>query len=148
VLEGDAAPLRPEFLNRVRRDSSSPIALPRPSSSRIVEIQLNRLRARAWPSGGLSIELTAEARSFLVRTGYDPNYGARPLKRAIQKEIETPLARRLLKGELRDGQTVDVDSPMRPGRTPVHTRAINRIRWPAKSCAGGLSARAMRFRVT
>ena len=55
------------------------------------------------------MKCAAEARAFLVRTGYDPNYGARPLKRAIQKEIETPLARRLLKGELRDGQTVDVD---------------------------------------
>ncbi|MGH9755280.1 MAG: hypothetical protein ACREA2_21085, partial [Blastocatellia bacterium] len=45
----------------------------------------------------------------LVRTGYDPNYGARPLKRAIQREIETPLGRRILKGEVRDGQTVLVD---------------------------------------
>ena len=45
----------------------------------------------------------------LVRTGYDPTYGARPLKRAIQKEVETQLARLILKGEVRDGQTVLVD---------------------------------------
>jgi ATP-dependent Clp protease ATP-binding subunit ClpB len=45
----------------------------------------------------------------LVRTGYDPSYGARPLKRAIQREIETPLARRILGGEVRDGHRVMVD---------------------------------------
>jgi ATP-dependent Clp protease ATP-binding subunit ClpB len=44
-----------------------------------------------------------------VRTGYDPAYGARPLKRAIQREIETPLARRLVSGEIHDGQTVSID---------------------------------------
>ena len=44
-----------------------------------------------------------------MRTGYDPSYGARPLKRAIQKEVETPLARLILKGEVRDGQKVVVD---------------------------------------
>jgi len=49
------------------------------------------------------------ARTHLVRAGFDPHYGARPLKRAIQREIETPLGRRILKGEVRDGQTVLVD---------------------------------------
>jgi ATP-dependent Clp protease ATP-binding subunit ClpB len=51
-----------------------------------------------------------------VRTGYDPNYGARPLKRAIQREIETPLAKRILGGEVKGGQTVRVDvDPSGPG---------------------------------
>jgi ATP-dependent Clp protease ATP-binding subunit ClpB len=54
--------------------------------------------------------LSDAARANLVRTGYDPAYGARPLKRAIQKKIETPLGRLLLKGEVRDGQTVFVDA--------------------------------------
>ncbi len=45
-----------------------------------------------------------------MRTGYDPHYGARPLKRAIQKKVETPLGRLLVKGEIRDGQTVTVDA--------------------------------------
>jgi len=53
--------------------------------------------------------LTDRARAFLVRSGYDPTYGARPLKRAIQREIETPMARRILGGEIRDGQHVLVD---------------------------------------
>jgi ATP-dependent Clp protease ATP-binding subunit ClpB len=53
--------------------------------------------------------LTDEAAAHLVRAGYDPNYGARPLKRAIQREIETPLARLILKGEVRDGQALVAD---------------------------------------
>jgi ATP-dependent Clp protease ATP-binding subunit ClpB len=57
----------------------------------------------------ITLELTEAARTHLVRVGYDPTFGARPLKRAIQREIETPLARRLLKGEVRDGQIVRVD---------------------------------------
>jgi ATP-dependent Clp protease ATP-binding subunit ClpA len=57
----------------------------------------------------VELELTDRARGFLVRTGYDPSYGARPLKRAIQREIETPMARLILAGEVRDGQHVRVD---------------------------------------
>ena len=57
----------------------------------------------------MKLELTDAARTHLVRTGYDPAYGARPLKRAIQKQIETPLGRLMLKGEVHDGQTVRVD---------------------------------------
>ena len=56
------------------------------------------------------LELTDAARTNLVRTGYNPHYGARPLKRAIQKKVETPLARLLLKGAVLDGQTVRVDA--------------------------------------
>ncbi|MGO9095369.1 MAG: ATP-dependent chaperone ClpB [Bryobacteraceae bacterium] len=107
VLEEMRRHFRPEFLNRVDEIIVFQ-SLSQAQLEQIVEIQLNRLRARV-AERRLSIELTPEARSFLVKTGYDPNYGARPLKRAIQKEIETPLARRLLKGELRDGQTVDID---------------------------------------
>ena len=69
---------------------------------KIVEIQLGRLRARL-AERHIELELAGEAVRHLVRAGYDPNYGARPLKRAIQKEVETPLARLLLKGEIRDG---------------------------------------------
>jgi ATP-dependent Clp protease ATP-binding subunit ClpB len=60
----------------------------------------------------IEIELTDRARGYLVRSGYDPNYGARPLKRAIQREIETPMARLILGGEVRDGShlLVDVDA--------------------------------------
>ena len=57
----------------------------------------------------MSLVLTQAAKEHIVRTGYDPAYGARPLKRAIQKEVETPLARLLLKGEVPDGGTVTAD---------------------------------------
>jgi ATP-dependent Clp protease ATP-binding subunit ClpB len=57
----------------------------------------------------IQVELTDAAKIHLVRAGYDPSYGARPLKRAIQREIETRLGRLMLKGEVRDGQKVIVD---------------------------------------
>ena len=75
----------------------------------IVEIQLERLRARL-AERHITLELTDARARHLVRTGYDPHYGARPLKRAIQKKIETPLGRLLLQGTVRDGQTVMVDA--------------------------------------
>jgi len=74
----------------------------------IVEIQLGSLRKRL-ADRHIDLELTDRARGYLVRSGYDPSYGARPLKRAIQREIETPLARRILGGEVRDGHHVVVD---------------------------------------
>jgi len=80
----------------------------------IVEIQLGRLRARL-EDRHIGLQLTGAARANLVRTGYDPHYGARPLKRAIQKKIETPLGRLLLKGTVRDGQTVVVDAERETG---------------------------------
>ena len=57
----------------------------------------------------IQIELTDAAKVHLVRTGYDPNYGARPLKRVIQKEVETALGRLILKGEVKEGQNIIVD---------------------------------------
>ena len=57
----------------------------------------------------ITLKLTEAAREHLATTGYDPNYGARPLKRLIQKEIETALGRLILKGEVKDGDTVTVD---------------------------------------
>lgn len=74
----------------------------------IVEIQLGGLRKRL-ADRHVELELTDRARGFLVRSGYDPAYGARPLKRAIQREIETPMARKILGGEVRDGQNIQVD---------------------------------------
>jgi len=72
-------------------------------------IRMNPVRARL-AERHIALRLTDTARANLVRTGYDPHYGARPLKRAIQKKIETPLGRLLLKGAIRDGQTVMVDA--------------------------------------
>ena len=92
---------RPEFLNRV--DETIVFhSLSEEHLKKIVDIQLRHLRARL-AERHIGLELTGEAVRHLVRAGYDPNYGARPLKRAIQKEVETPLARLMLKGEVRDG---------------------------------------------
>jgi ATP-dependent Clp protease ATP-binding subunit ClpB len=103
---------RPEFLNRVDEVIVFH-ALSEEHLKQIVDIQLEHLRTRL-AERHIQIELTEPARVHLVRTGYDPNYGARPLKRAIQREIETPLGRRILGGDVRDGQTVVIDYD--PGR--------------------------------
>ncbi|HET8547182.1 MAG TPA: type VI secretion system ATPase TssH, partial [Bryobacteraceae bacterium] len=83
-------------------------ALSREHLKQIVDIQLEDLRRRL-ADRKIRLELTDAAREHLVRTGYDPKYGARPLKRAIQREVETPLARRLVAREIRDGQSIVVD---------------------------------------
>jgi ATP-dependent Clp protease ATP-binding subunit ClpB len=107
VLEEMRRHFRPEFLNRV--DEMIVFhALNDEHLKKIVEIQLGRLRERL-EERHIALELTDAARTFLVRTGYDPNYGARPLKRALQKEVESALGRLLLQGQVRDGQTVMVD---------------------------------------
>ena len=80
----------------------------------IVEIQLGRLRARL-ADRHIALELTDAARANLVRTGYDPHYGARPLKRAIQKKIETPLGRLLLAGRRPRRPDVLVDGDAEAG---------------------------------
>jgi ATP-dependent Clp protease ATP-binding subunit ClpB len=107
VLEELRHHFRPEFLNRV--DETIVFhALSEEHLKQIVEIQLNGLRKRL-AERHIEIELTDRARGHLVRVGYDPTYGARPLKRAIQREIETPMARKILGGEVRDGYRVKVD---------------------------------------
>jgi ATP-dependent Clp protease ATP-binding subunit ClpB len=107
VLEELRHHFRPEFLNRVDEIIVFH-ALTEEHLKQIVEIQLGSLRKRL-AERHIEIELTDRAREFLVRSGYDPTYGARPLKRAIQREIETPMARRILGGEVRDGYHVRVD---------------------------------------
>ncbi|HXK60115.1 MAG TPA: AAA family ATPase, partial [Acidobacteriota bacterium] len=107
VLEELRRFFRPEFLNRV--DETVVFhALSEAHLSEIVEIQLGHLRNRLRDRH-IEIELTSEARRHLVRVGYDPAYGARPLKRAIQKLIENKLGILLLDGTVRDGQKVIVD---------------------------------------
>ncbi len=98
---------RPEFLNRID-DIIVFHALTEDNLKRIVEIQLGRLRERL-ANRKITLALTDEAKAHLVRVGYDPAYGARPLKRVIQKEVETPLAKRLLQGAIPDGTTVTAD---------------------------------------
>jgi ATP-dependent Clp protease ATP-binding subunit ClpB len=99
---------RPEFLNRV--DEIVVFGrLDREQLAQIVELQVARLRGRLRERG-VELELTEAAAGLLAREGYDPVYGARPLKRLVQRRIENPLAQRLLAGEVRDGDVVVVDA--------------------------------------
>jgi ATP-dependent Clp protease ATP-binding subunit ClpB len=99
---------RPEFLNRIDE-----IVVFKPLSreqlGEIVELQLTRLRDRL-AERGLGLELTDEAKELVAEAGWDPTYGARPLKRALQRLVENPLALRLLEGEFAEGDTVRVDA--------------------------------------
>jgi ATP-dependent Clp protease ATP-binding subunit ClpB len=107
VLDELRRHFRPEFLNRVDEIVVFQ-ALSEEQLESIVELQLARLRARL-ADRRIDLELSESARRHLVKVGYDPVYGARPLKRAVQRELETPLGRRILGGEIRDGQRVLVE---------------------------------------
>ncbi|HZW04233.1 MAG TPA: AAA family ATPase, partial [Anaerolineaceae bacterium] len=102
-----AAHFRPEFLNRIDEIVVFHM-LSREDLAEIVRIQINRF-SRMLADRGLNIEVTDAARQFLAEAGYDPDYGARPLKRAIQRELQDPLALKVLTGEFDPGDTIRVD---------------------------------------
>ncbi|HVP76098.1 MAG TPA: ATP-dependent chaperone ClpB [Gaiellaceae bacterium] len=99
---------RPEFLNRIDEIVVFR-ALTREQIGEIVELQLQQLRERL-AERHIKLELTDEAKQVLAEAGWDPAYGARPLKRAIQRLVENPLALRLLEGDFVDGDTIRVDA--------------------------------------
>jgi ATP-dependent Clp protease ATP-binding subunit ClpB len=99
---------RPEFLNRIDEIVEFK-ALSRKQIADIVELQLGRLRERL-AERGLALELTDAAKETIADAGWDPAYGARPLKRAIQRLLENRLALRLLDGEFGEGDTIRVDA--------------------------------------
>jgi ATP-dependent Clp protease ATP-binding subunit ClpB len=99
---------RPEFINRIDEIVEFR-QLTREQLSGIVELQLRRLRDRLTERG-LTLELTDAAKETIADAGWDPTYGARPLKRAIQRLVENPLALRLLEGDFQPGDTVRVDA--------------------------------------
>ena len=98
---------RPEFLNRIDEVVEFH-PLSREQIGEIVDLQLRRLRERL-ADRGLSLDLTDEAKELIAEAGWDPTYGARPLKRALQRLVENPLAMRLLEGDFGEGDTVRVD---------------------------------------
>jgi len=103
-----ATTFKPEFLNRID-DTVIFHRLSRAELARIVDLQVAQLAERLADKG-IEIELTGEARTLLGNLGYDPTYGARPLKRVIAKQLTDRLALRLLEGEFREGDTVRVDA--------------------------------------
>jgi ATP-dependent Clp protease ATP-binding subunit ClpB len=99
---------KPEFLNRID-DIVIFHRLSREQITKIIDVQLERLR-HMLQERNISIVLEDSARELLAREGYDPSFGARPLKRAIQTMIQNPLAMKLLRGEILSGQTVTVSA--------------------------------------
>jgi ATP-dependent Clp protease ATP-binding subunit ClpA len=94
----------------------------------IVDIQVRDL-ARRLAFSGISLELTDAAKEHLAETGYDRTYGARPLRRVIQRDLETPLSKRLLHGDMAAGQTVVADYSAEDGITfavqaPVEVESV------------------------
>mgnify|MGYP000896926385 FL=1 len=107
VMEALRMHFRPEFLNRI--DETVVFhALTAAELKQIVDIQLNILNKRLLDRK-IEVKPTDEAREWLANTGYDPVYGARPLRRLIQREIENPLALKLLEGEFTDGDVIMVE---------------------------------------
>jgi ATP-dependent Clp protease ATP-binding subunit ClpB len=118
VLDALRASFRPEFLNRVD-DIIVFHALTRQQMRQIIDIQLRDLVKRL-ADRKITVELTDRAKDLLIAEGYDPTYGARPLRRAIQREVLDPLAMRVLRGDFVEGDAVRVDAP---GGELVFTRA-------------------------
>ncbi|MDD4701394.1 MAG: ATP-dependent chaperone ClpB [Desulfovibrio sp.] len=108
VMEALRAHFRPEFLNRV---DETVVFLPlrRDQINRIVDLQLARLRKRL-EDRKIKLDMTDAAKDFIGEAGYDPVYGARPLKRYVQQAVETPLARLIVGGKIREGQAITVDA--------------------------------------
>ncbi|HME90382.1 MAG TPA: AAA family ATPase, partial [Myxococcaceae bacterium] len=104
VMEQLRQQFRPEFLNRVDEIVIFE-PLRREDIGRIIDLQLKRLQ-KLLAERNLQIELHPSAREFLIERGYDPVYGARPLKRAIQKYLQDPLAMKVLAGEFRPGDSI------------------------------------------
>ncbi|HJX98223.1 MAG TPA: ATP-dependent chaperone ClpB [Chthoniobacterales bacterium] len=108
ILDALRAHFRPEFLNRVDEIITFD-RLSEDDLKKIVEIQLRRLSKRLEQQK-ITLNLTDSAKQLLAREGYDPIYGARPLRRTIQKEILDPLSIDILEGKVREGQTVKIDA--------------------------------------
>jgi ATP-dependent Clp protease ATP-binding subunit ClpB len=107
VMQAVHQHLRPEFLNRVDE-----IVVFHPLGKeelrKIVDLNAEHLR-KMLADRGITLELTPAARDALAEEGYDPSFGARPLKRTIQRRLQNPLAMKILSGEFKPGQTVEVD---------------------------------------
>jgi len=108
LKEALRATFRPEFLNRID-ETIIFHSLSKADLEGIVEIQVRLLAARL-AERNITLSLTPAAKDLLAEFGYDPSFGARPLKRVLQQKVENPLAQKILSGEIRDGQHVTVDA--------------------------------------
>jgi ATP-dependent Clp protease ATP-binding subunit ClpB len=104
---------RPEFLNRID-DIVMFSPLGEKQIEHIIDLQMQRV-VKQLAEKQVTLKLTAAAKALLFKEGYDPAYGARPMKRAIQRLIQDPLAMKILDGEVRPGDTLDVDADAKAG---------------------------------
>ncbi len=117
---------RPEFLNRVDEIVIFN-ALGKAEIEKIINLQLEHL-AKLLAERKIQIELTVKARELLFREGYDPQFGARPLKRALQRLIQNPLAMKILDGEILPGESVGVDADLKEGEMTFVREAVRAAR--------------------
>jgi ATP-dependent Clp protease ATP-binding subunit ClpB len=106
VMELLGQSFRPEFLNRID-DTIIFHSLQKSQLRGIIQIQIQRLINRL-ADRKIGLEMTEEAIDFVAEVGYDPLYGARPLKRAIQRELETAIAKGILRGDFKEGESIVV----------------------------------------
>ncbi|HXJ21956.1 MAG TPA: AAA family ATPase, partial [Polyangia bacterium] len=125
VMEELRRSFRPEFLNRID-DIVMFHPLGRNEIDSIVDLQLARIR-KLLAERNLNLELTPEARTFLADQGYDPAYGARPLKRAMVRYVQDPLARKVLSGDVQPGDTLVVDRPAGAGELTFTRKPERRV---------------------
>jgi ATP-dependent Clp protease ATP-binding subunit ClpC len=106
ILEESKKHFRPEFLNRLDEQVVFH-TLEKPALSQIVDLEVSKLEARL-DEREMSLEIAADARDFLIEKGSDPEYGARPMRRAVERFLEDPLAEALLRGDVKEGDVIEV----------------------------------------
>jgi len=131
VMEALHGNFKPEFLNRVD-DIIVFGPLGREQLVKIIDLRLEDVR-RLLADRKISLELTDAARELLFTEGFDPNFGARPLKRAIQKLVQDPLAMKILDSEVLHGDHVIVDADTRAGKMKFEVSRHAATKQPAKA---------------
>ena len=106
ILEESKKHFRPEFLNRLDEQVVFH-TLEKPALSEIIDLEVAKLEGRL-AERQMEIEISADARDFLIEKGYDTEYGARPMRRAVERFLEDPLAEALLSGEVKEGDFIEV----------------------------------------
>src|SRR5579871_5431874 len=107
ILEEARKTFRPEFLNRLD-DVIVFRSLTKPDLVEILDLEVSKVMARLMKNRNIALQLDEKAKDFLVGKGYDPQYGARPMRRSVERFLEDPLAEELLKGNLHDGEPISV----------------------------------------
>ena len=106
ILEESKKHFRPEFLNRLDEQVVFN-TLEKPALSQIIDLEVSKLEARL-AEREMELEIASNARDFLIEKGYDSEYGARPMRRAVERFLEDPLAEALLRGDVKEGDLIEV----------------------------------------